>query len=58
MDLVYKKWWFWLMAVVVLVLLYVVLGVLGIIPTYQCGSTMGLNGPVNWCGWYRGTVVG
>lgn len=53
-----KKWWFWLLVVLAIVILYFILGALGIIPTYQCGSTMGLEGPVSWCGWYRGTVVG
>jgi hypothetical protein len=58
MSNLYRKWWFWLLVIVVLVILYFILGALGIIPTYQCGSTMGPNGPVNWCQWRYGTIVG
>jgi len=54
----FKKWWVWLVLVVTLVSLYFILGKLGIIPTYQCGSTMGINGPVNWCQWSYGAIVG
>ncbi len=31
---------------------------LQIVPIYQCGSTMGPNGPVNWCEWATGLIVG
>ena len=50
----FKNWWFWLIVVIMLIFLYLVLSKLGIIPHYCCGSTMGENGPVNWCGWYKG----
>jgi uncharacterized membrane protein len=56
-----KKWWFWalLILIIIIIILYFVLAyIFNILPRYQCGSTMGPNGSVNWCGWYKGTVVG
>jgi hypothetical protein len=55
-----KKWWFWLLLIAILVILYYVLGNLGITPMYRCGSTMGPQGPVNWCQWLKGAgdIVG
>ena len=46
------------LSLIALGLIYLILAATGIVPTYQCGSTMGPNGPENWCGWYKGNVVG
>jgi len=60
--MILKKWWFWLVVLVLLIALaltaYYILGMLGVIPTYQCGYTMGIDGPIKWCDWHRGVVVG
>lgn len=56
--MIYRKWWFWLLLFLGIYLSYFILGALGIIPTYQCGSTMGIEGPVNWCKWSYGKIVG
>jgi len=53
-----KKWWFWVIVILTIILLYFILGALGITPMYQCGSTMGPEGPVAWCAWHRGILVG
>lgn len=54
-----KKWWFWILVILgILVMLYFILGALGVIPTYQCGSTMGTDGPIDWCTWSKGKIVG
>lgn len=53
-----KRWLVLLVLLLGLLVAWFVLSRLGILPTYQCGSTHGPNGPVNWCGWYRGIVVG
>jgi hypothetical protein len=55
---VFRKWWFYVVIAVIVIFLYYILGSLGVIPTYQCGTTMGPNGPVDWCDWHYGTVVG
>ncbi len=41
---------------VVIILIYGLLWIKGIVPFYQCSSTMGPDGPVRWCGWYRGII--
>ncbi|GEM_PF-6088982 len=53
-----KKLGIGLLIMAILVLMYFILVALNIIPTYQCGSTMGINGTVNWCQWSRGIIVG
>ncbi len=53
-----KKRWFYFLVLLLIVLIYLALVSLGVLPTYQCGTTLGPNGPIEWCGWYRGTVVG
>jgi hypothetical protein len=66
MELI-RNWWFWPLVAIAIILtliqLYLIQGflffaVLDFIPTYQCGSTMSPAGPVSWCGWYKGIVVG
>lgn len=54
----YKEWWFWIAVIALIILIYWILGILEIIPTYHCGSTMDPDGPINWCGWHKGTIVG
>ncbi len=54
----FKKWWHYLILLVVLVLIYYVLAIFGLVPWYWCGSTMGPNGPVPWCQWHTGLIVG
>jgi hypothetical protein len=56
-----KKWWFYLIILIIFLLIYYILSYkLGVLPSYQCGSTMGPEGVVNWCQWVksRGLVLG
>lgn len=55
---IWKKWWFYVVLVVLLGLIYVVLARFEVIPTYQCiGSGLTLPGgeplPPS-CGWQKG----
>ncbi len=51
-----KKWWFWIIIFLVICIIYFLLWIKGLVPIYQCSSTMGPEGPVKWCGWYKGII--
>lgn len=53
----FKKWWFYLIVVILLAIIYYILGLMGFVPIYQCGSAMGPNGVMSRCLWHRGIIT-
>ena len=51
-----KEVWFLILILFTLSIVYIVLWSAGIVPLYQCSSTMGPEGPVQWCMWVKGYI--
>lgn len=50
---------FYLIILIILsIIIYFILVRLGIVPAYQCSSTLSPDGMVKWCGWFKGFSAG
>jgi hypothetical protein len=52
-----RRWIYILLIIIAAIVLYGVLGWLGVVPTYQCPTIMIEGGPARFCGWYYGYAI-